>query len=87
MTREPVHISELESARVDLVSSFSKLMTDLDKQFLLSVKRGQPEWKLFPIPGIDQLPSVRWKLLNIERMPDVGHKTSLAKLEKVLSDI
>lgn len=87
MTREPVQISELEEARVDLVSSFSKLMTDQDKQFLLSVKRGQPEWKLFPISGIDQLPSVRWKLLNIERIPAVRHKASLAKLEKVLSDI
>jgi len=85
MTREPVHISELESARVDLVSAFSKLMTDQDKQFLLSVKRGRPEWKLFSISGIEQLPSVRWKLMNIERMPDAKHKKSLEKLEEVLS--
>jgi hypothetical protein len=85
MTREPVHISELEGARNDLVSSFSKFMTDQDKQFLLSVKRGQPKWELFPISGIEQLPSVRWKLMNIERMPDAKHKKSLAKLEEVLS--
>ncbi len=85
MTREPVHISELEGARNDLVNSFSKFMTDQDKQFLLSVKRGQPKWELFPISGIEQLPSVRWKLMNIERMPDAKHKKSLAKLEEVLS--
>ena len=85
MTREPVHVSELEGARKDLVSSFSKFMTDQDKQFLLSVKRGQPKWELFPISGIEQLPSVRWKLMNIERMPDAKHKKSLAKLEEVLS--
>jgi hypothetical protein len=60
-------------------------MTDQDKQFLLSVKRGQPEWKLFPVSGIEQLPSVQWKLINIERMPDAKHKDSLARLEDVLS--
>jgi len=87
MTRESVHISGLESARVDLVSSFSKLMTDQDKQFLLSVKRGQPEWRLFPISGIEQLPSVQWKLMNIKRMSDTKHKKSLAKLEEVLSSM
>ena len=80
-----MHISELEGARNDLVSCFSKFMTDQDKQFLLSVKRGQPKWELFPISGIEQLPSVRWKLMNIERMPDAKHKKSLAKLEEVLS--
>ena len=85
MTSAPVHISELEGARVDLVNSFSKFMTDQDKQFLLSVKRGRPEWDLFPISGIEQLPSVRWKLMNIERMADAKHKRSLAKLEEVLS--
>jgi len=62
-----------------------KFMTDQDKQFLLSVKRGRPKWELFPISGIEQLPSVQWKLMNIERMPDAKHKKSLAKLEEVLS--
>ena len=85
MKRESVHISELEVARAEIVNSFSKFMTDQDKQFLLSIKRGQPEWELYPIPGIRQLPSVRWKLMNIERMSEVKHKKSLAKLEKVLS--
>jgi hypothetical protein len=87
MTKEPVHISELEGARVDLVESFSNFMTDEDKQFLLSVKRGQPQWNLFPIPGIEQLPSVRWKLMNIKRMPSATHEMALAGLEEVLSGI
>lgn len=59
MTRMPVKISELEVARAEMINSFAKFMTDHDKQFLLSVKRGQPDWELFPVPGIEQLPSVR----------------------------
>lgn len=85
MTRKPVHISEIEDTRIDLVNSFSKFMTDQDKQFLLSVKRGQPDWMLFPISGIELLPSVQWKLMNIERMPNAKHEKSLSKLEDVLS--
>lgn len=85
MTKNPVHISELETARDELVNCIAKIMTDQDKQFLLSVKQGQPEWHLFPVSGIDLLPSVRWKLMNIARMPEVKHEKSLAKLEEVLA--
>ena len=59
-----------------------------DRSFLLSFKRGDPEWDLFPAAGLKDLPAVQWKLLNIKNLWESNpakHNDLIHKLEDLLS--
>ena len=80
-----VALRELEEARDILVREIHKRLTDKEKKFIISVKKGKPEWELLSLRSVDLLPAVQWKLLNISRMGKVKQNTALNKLEKALS--
>lgn len=85
MTAEPVEVEELMEIGPRLLTEIGRRVTESDKTFLLSVKRGQPDWALFGIDGVERLPAVRWKLQNIQRMSEASRATALRRLEGVLS--
>jgi len=84
MTAEDVAYDELVAVRDRLTESINATMTQNEKKFLLSIKQGEPEWDLMPVAGIDQLPAIQWKLLNIRKMKKEKHADSLQKLRTVL---
>jgi len=59
-------------------------LTVAEKQFIVSVKEGTPQWELIGVEGIENLPAVRWKLLNIGRMSQSKHKKAVRKLRDYL---
>lgn len=84
MTMEEVGYDELVAVRERLIETIKKTMTENEKRFLLSVKQGEPDWELLPVSGIDQLPAIQWKLINIQKMKEEKHTQSLEKLQEVL---
>ncbi len=63
-------------------------LSEKDRAFLLSFKRGDPDWDLFPVAGLRDLPAVRWKLLNINNLKESNpgkHNELIQKLEALLS--
>jgi hypothetical protein len=38
------------------------------RRFLVTVNRGEPDWKLLGVPHVEQLPAVQWRLQNLEKM-------------------
>jgi len=87
MTREPVRLEQLESTRAALLAAIQKQFTGQDAAFLLSLKRGEPDWALLNLPGIDQLPAVRWKLRNIMEMSASRRKGAVDKLQTVVNQL
>lgn len=87
MTHEPVTLEELLQARVDLLAAIARQLTDQDKQFLMSIKRGKPDWALHSARGIEQFPAIQWKLKNIRAMRADKHRSAVERLEKVLSQL
>ena len=85
MTREPVQVEELEHARDELLGRLREMLTPADCAFLLSVKRGEPDWSHLQYPHIQELPGVRWKLQNIGNMKPDARQRNLAALEEVLA--
>jgi len=59
-------------------------LTNAERKFLISVKTGKPEWYLLGLTGVEDLPAVKWKLLNIKRMEKKKHKKVLEKLRNYL---
>lgn len=87
MTREPVTLEQLEFTRQALLVAIQRQFSKQDAAFLLSLKRGKPDWSLLGLAGVDQLPAVQWKLRNITGMSEDKRDEALAKLGRVIGEI
>ncbi len=85
MTREPFSLEDLIATREQLITILRTNLTDADRAFLLSMKAGEPDWGLMDLPNIEQLPALRWKLLNVQRMTPKKRAAARVKLEQVLA--
>jgi hypothetical protein len=74
----------LVETRGSLISKIKSDLTDDEKRFLVSIKKREPAWDLLDLKGIEDLPAVRWKLINLSKMPARKHLQALNKLEKIL---
>jgi len=84
MTLVRVTPDDLEKARNRLITDLRALLTGRDREFLLSVKRGNPNWTLFAHPGAARLPAVQWKLQSIARIAPEKRNAAISRLEMVL---
>ncbi|PWV73324.1 nucleotidyl transferase AbiEii/AbiGii toxin family protein [Halomonas sp. A11-A] len=79
-----IPLPQLEEVQSRLLERLAQLFTDDDARFLLSFKQGMPDWSLFPVQGVGQLPAVMWKLANIRKMRAEKHGQALEALDEVL---
>ncbi|MCK8515002.1 nucleotidyl transferase AbiEii/AbiGii toxin family protein [Methylonatrum kenyense] len=86
MTRNDIPLSVLENTRLELRKQLGQFLTEIDVRFLLSFKQGNPDWSLSPIPGIERLPAVRWKLYNIKAMPSEKRREGWFRLQQALEE-
>jgi len=87
MTVDPVPLETLVAARQRLVREIHARLDAPVKKFLVSAQRGVPDWPLLGLDGVDQLPAIKWKLLNVRRMSPELFAEELATLERVLESI
>ncbi len=69
MMEQPVSLDDLLQAREDLIKEIVGKMPVEHKNFLVSVKKGEPDWALLGLPSAKDLPAVRWKLENLAKLP------------------
>ncbi len=84
MTTEPIELALLTETRKELIKLLHQKLTQNHKAFLLGFKKGDPDWGLLPFKNIDQLPSVKWKMLNLQKMSKVKRLEAFEKLERSL---
>lgn len=84
MTEPGVPLEDLIAAREALVSAVLGNMPLAHRQFLIGFKKGTPDWKLLDVPGAADLPAVRWKQLNLDRMSAPSRQRALTELMKTL---
>lgn len=84
MTTESVKLDDLLDARAKLIKKIKESLTENEKKFLLSWKSKKPEWKLLGIDGIENMPGVRRRLINLEGMDPEKHKVAYDKLNSYL---
>lgn len=68
MTVEPVEIDALLSTRERMRRELQHGLSAAERQFLLSVAAAEPQWSLLGVPHLEQLPGLRWKLQNLEKL-------------------
>jgi len=84
MVDRPVTLDELLKAREDLIGEIVGKMPKHHRRFLISVKRGEPDWALLDLPGAKDLPAVRWKLENLANLSADKRARLLARLSEAL---
>lgn len=83
MTSVEFTYNDYEETRAILIDSIQKRLTDVEKQFLISFEMGSPDWKLFQIPVLRNLPAIRWKLQNINNLK----VSNLKKHERMIENL
>lgn len=68
MTAEPVELDALLAAREQMARELQQGLTADERRFLLSLVAAEPAWDLLGVPHLEQLPGLRWKLQNLERL-------------------
>jgi hypothetical protein len=76
---------EYEATRLQLIETIQSSLTESDKAFLLSLTGLEPDWSIY---DFQVFPSVKWKLLNLEKFKTENPETyrqQLNELDKVLA--
>lgn len=68
MTTEPVAIEDLLAARERMVQELQTGLDASERDFLLALVAAKPDWSLLGIAHLAELPGLRWKLLNLEKL-------------------
>ena len=87
MTSEIFTYDDYDNTRKVLIDNIEQRLTDNDKKFLLSFETGMPKWDLFPYELLKELPAVKWKLINIQKLKRINpkkHETMINNLKTTL---
>lgn len=90
MTSVEFTYNDYEETRAFLIDSIQKRLSDDEKQFLVSFEMGSPDWRLFQIPVLKNLPVIKWKLQNIINLKENNikkHERMIENLKETLFKI
>jgi hypothetical protein len=68
MARNLGTLAELQRVRRKLKSELPAALTPDQRQFLLGLVSGEPDWTLIKCRHLSQLPAVKWKLQNLAKI-------------------
>lgn len=88
MTADDFSYDDYQETRNTLIETLKGRLTENDKKFLLSFEQGEPQWDLFPHPILKDLPAIKWKLLNIQKLKKSNpkkHEALVNNLKKTLA--
>ncbi len=68
MARNPIALAELQQVRRKLKKELPAALTLNQRQFLLGLVAGEPDWRLMKCPHLSELPAIRWKLQNLAKL-------------------
>jgi predicted nucleotidyltransferase component of viral defense system len=86
MTAEPVSLDDLLKAREDLIAEMAGKMPKEHREFLIGFKRGQPDWSLLGVAGAAELPAVKWKQVNLDKLSAAAREKLVELLASVLNN-
>jgi len=86
MTADSFSYDDFKATRTQLIKKIHQSLTDGDRKLLLSFKAGEPNWTLYPLDGLQNMPAVKWKLQNVKKLIEDSkkHMQQLNKLKDCL---
>lgn len=65
MTEHQVTLDQLLAVREELFRLLPASLDTAEREFLMAMNRGEPSGELLGLPGVEQLPALRWKMHNL----------------------
>ena len=87
MTKGAVDLAELVSTRDRLIGDIQSRLDESAKRFLRTLHEGDPDFDAIDRPQAAELPAVRWKLINVNKLKAENpekHAVQGEELEKLL---
>jgi hypothetical protein len=84
MVKVDISLDELLETRVRLVKEIKDKLTQDDKDFLISFVSNRPDWSKIRESKLKDYPSVKWKMMNQEKMSDKKLEEYVFLVEEVL---
>ena len=84
MTETDVSLDDLLEAREALVATITGAMPAHHRQFLIGFERGRPDWSLLDVDGAADLPAVRWRQHNLDKLEPAEREKLADRLTEVL---
>lgn len=84
MTVAPVTIEDLIQVRETMIETVVGGMPNAHRHFLLSFERGEPKWELLGVDAINELPAVKWRQHNLNKLSAEKRGALVTQLEQVL---
>lgn len=89
MTVDPINIDALLSARKRMIDDIQARLNGNAADFLRTLQAGEPDFTLIGLPQAADLPAIKWKVLNLQKLiadnPD-KHRAQSDALKAILLD-
>lgn len=79
MTEEDVAIEELSKTQQEMIGKLIGEMPGRHREFLIGFERGEPDWSLLDIAHVVDLPAIRWRQRNLDKL-DADQRAALVTL-------
>lgn len=84
MTEQPVALEELLAAREKTIKAIVGDMPNDHRKFLVSFEQGNPDWSTLGLEHVADLPAVRWRQLNLDKLDAEARTALVENLKRVL---
>ncbi|PKR87936.1 hypothetical protein CXZ10_17585 [Pleomorphomonas diazotrophica] len=84
MTAEPISLDDLIEARQSMLDGLIGRMPNHHRAFLIGFEQGEPDWSLLTIDHVADLPAVRWRQRNLDKLRPDQRATLVASLRSSL---
>jgi len=81
MTNIEFGYADFVKTREELIEKINKSLSSDDKKFLLSFFDGKPDWNLFRESHAQELPAIKWKLINLNKLDPAKKSSQIESLK------
>lgn len=85
MTEDTVSLDDLSQVRDRLIAAIVGNMPKAHRDFLISFEKGQADWALLGLSGISDLPAVKWRQLNLDKLTTEKRSVLIRQLQAILA--
>lgn len=84
MTEEVIAMEELIATQDEMIEALIGGMPDHHRAFLIGFERGEPEWSLLKISHMSELPAIRWRRRNLDKLKSYQRSVLVELLQSSL---
>lgn len=83
MTNIDFDYADFVKTREVLIEKINNSLSSDDKNFLLSFFDGKPDWNLFRESHAQELPAIKWKLINLNKLDPAKKSAQIESLKSI----